>query len=64
MREPWWDDLFVFLAALVNLVSVVAFLAGKNLHKIKSHRVDNTSGIKYGLGQHLVYIINTFPIIM
>ncbi|KAG9202953.1 hypothetical protein G6514_003734 [Epicoccum nigrum] len=48
VREPWWDDLFVFLAALVNLVSVVAFLAG----------------IKYGLGHHLVYIINTFPTMM
>lgn len=29
VREPWWDDLFVFLAALFNLVSVVAFLAGE-----------------------------------
>ena len=64
VREPWWDDLFVFLAALVNLVSVVAFLAGKNLHKIQSHRADSTLGIKYGLGHHLVYIINTFPTVM
>jgi hypothetical protein len=29
VREPWWDDLFVFLASLVNLVSVIAFLGGK-----------------------------------
>ncbi|KAF2631046.1 hypothetical protein BU25DRAFT_333936 [Macroventuria anomochaeta] len=48
VREPWWDDLFVFLAAIVNLVSVIAFLGG----------------IKYGLGHHLVYIINTLPIMM
>ncbi|KAJ8118369.1 hypothetical protein OPT61_g647 [Boeremia exigua] len=48
VREPWWDDLFVFLAAIVNLVAVIGFLAG----------------IKYGLGHHLVYIINTFPTMM
>ncbi|KAF1362824.1 hypothetical protein EJ07DRAFT_105658 [Lizonia empirigonia] len=48
VREPWWDDLFVFLAALLNLVSVVAFLAG----------------IPYGLGQHLAYIVNTLATMM
>ena len=64
MREPWWDDLFVVLAGLVNLVSVVAFLAGKHLRKIQCDRADNISGIKYGLGHHLVYIINTFPTMM
>ncbi|KAJ4379649.1 hypothetical protein N0V86_004831 [Didymella sp. IMI 355093] len=44
VREPWWDDLFVLLAALFNLVSVVAFLGG----------------IKYGFGHHLIYIIKSF----
>ncbi|UPX18907.1 uncharacterized protein EKO05_0009190 [Ascochyta rabiei] len=48
VREPWWDDLFVFLAAVLNLVSVVAFLGG----------------IKYGLGQHLVYMMNLLPTMM
>lgn len=31
VREPGWDDLFVFLAALVNLISVVSFLGGNSL---------------------------------
>ncbi|XPS76819.1 hypothetical protein M3J09_008864 [Ascochyta lentis] len=48
VREPWWDDLFVFLASMINLVSVVAFLGG----------------INYGLGQHLVYMINLLPTMM
>ncbi|KAH6614068.1 hypothetical protein C7974DRAFT_70203 [Boeremia exigua] len=48
VREPWWDDFFVFLAAIVNLVSVIAFLGG----------------VKYGLGQHLVYMIGSLPTMM
>lgn len=28
VREPWWDDFFVFLAALVNLVALITFLGG------------------------------------
>ncbi|KAF1927875.1 uncharacterized protein M421DRAFT_421069 [Didymella exigua CBS 183.55] len=48
VREPWWDDLFVLLASIVNLVSVIGFLAGT----------------KYGLGHHLIYVINTLPVMM
>ncbi|KAF2844654.1 hypothetical protein T440DRAFT_314210 [Plenodomus tracheiphilus IPT5] len=39
IREPGWDDAFVVVAALFNLVSVVAFLGGT----------------EYGLGHHLIY---------
>ncbi|KAF3003687.1 hypothetical protein E8E13_008735 [Curvularia kusanoi] len=48
VREPWWDDFFVLMAGVVNLVSVIAFLGG----------------IKYGLGQHLVYILPTLQDMM
>ncbi|KAH9881821.1 hypothetical protein J1614_000992 [Plenodomus biglobosus] len=39
IREPGWDDAFVVLAALFNLVSVIAFLGGT----------------RFGLGRHLIY---------
>ncbi|KAH9874361.1 hypothetical protein IAQ61_003550 [Plenodomus lingam] len=42
VREPGWDDVFVVLAALFNLVSVIAFLGGT----------------RYGLGRHLIYNLN------
>jgi hypothetical protein len=44
VRKPWWDDLAVFAAALVNLVSVVTFLGA----------------INFGLGQHIVYVLPTY----
>ena len=28
VREPGWDDVFVVLAALFNLISLIAFLGG------------------------------------
>ncbi|KAL6710174.1 hypothetical protein ACN47E_009965 [Coniothyrium glycines] len=45
VREPGWDDLFVVLAAIFNLVSLIAFLEGS----------------KYGLGHHLVYTLQSLP---
>jgi hypothetical protein len=32
VREPGWDDFFVVLAALFNLVSLIAFLGGTAFH--------------------------------
>ncbi|KAI4942274.1 hypothetical protein J4E91_010248 [Alternaria rosae] len=39
VREPGLDDLFVVLAAVFNLISIIAFL----------------QGTKYGMGHHLIY---------
>ncbi|KAH7128150.1 hypothetical protein B0J11DRAFT_430864 [Dendryphion nanum] len=39
-RNPGWDDLFVVLAAIFNLIAMVCFLVG----------------INYGMGKHLIYI--------
>lgn len=65
VREPWWDDLFVFLAAVLNLVSVIAFLAGMKLcPNLFMDRPNRTPGIKFGLGQHLAYVISTLPDMM
>jgi hypothetical protein len=65
VREPWWDDLFVFLAAVINLVSVIAFLGGMwNSLCFLAHLADNISGIKYGLGHHLVYIMDKLQTLM
>ncbi|KAF1944326.1 hypothetical protein EJ02DRAFT_442619 [Clathrospora elynae] len=41
VREPGLDDLFVVLAALFNLVSLITFL----------------KSTKHGMGQHLIYIL-------
>jgi hypothetical protein len=65
VREPWWDDLFVLLAALVNLVSVIAFLGGELVPNCTGvHGTDDISGIDYGLGHHLVYAMNTLQTMM
>lgn len=64
VREPWWDDLFVFLAALVNLVSVIAFLAGKDIFSTPAFTKLIASGIKHGLGHHLVYVVDSLPAMM
>ncbi|KAH7398178.1 hypothetical protein BKA66DRAFT_407290 [Pyrenochaeta sp. MPI-SDFR-AT-0127] len=45
VREPGWDDFFVVLAALLNLVSVIAFLGGT----------------RDGFGHHLIYVLPTLP---
>lgn len=66
VREPWWDDLFVLLAAMMNLVSVIAFLSGKIPYIVRTglHSANNISGVKYGLGHHLIYVINHLPTMM
>lgn len=48
VREPGWDDYFVVLAAVFNLISMIAFLGGTN----------------HGLGQHLIYILGILPSMM
>lgn len=40
VREPGWDDVFVILAAVFNLVSMIAFLectAPKVTHKLSTY---------------------------
>ncbi|KAI8942357.1 hypothetical protein NX059_000433 [Plenodomus lindquistii] len=48
VREPGWDDAFVVLAALFNLISLIAFLGGT----------------KYGLGRHLIYNLDILQVTM
>jgi hypothetical protein len=65
VREPWWDDLFVFLAAALNLASVITFLGGTStLLTCILQDTDKHAAIPYGLGNHIVYILPTFPTLM
>ncbi|KAJ8117031.1 hypothetical protein OPT61_g1675 [Boeremia exigua] len=48
VRRPGWDDAFVALAAVFNVIAQSAFLGG----------------VKNGLGQHLVLILNILPTTM
>lgn len=61
VREPGWDDLFVVLAAVVNLVAVSSFLEGTLARKHASlcSHTKLFQGTRYGLGHHLVYVFPT-----
>ncbi|KAL5395152.1 hypothetical protein PMIN04_008225 [Paraphaeosphaeria minitans] len=48
VREPGWDDVFVAIAVLLNIVGQTTFLGG----------------VKAGIGQHLIYILGTLPTAM
>ncbi|KAK7192982.1 hypothetical protein DPSP01_005191 [Paraphaeosphaeria sporulosa] len=45
VREPGWDDVFVAIAVILNLVGQTTFLGG----------------VKAGIGQHLIYILGRLP---
>ncbi|KAH6644304.1 hypothetical protein C7974DRAFT_383291 [Boeremia exigua] len=48
VRRPGWDDAFVTLAAVFNVMAQSTFLGG----------------VKHGLGQHLISILSTLPTTM
>ncbi|KAF9702001.1 hypothetical protein EKO04_001061 [Ascochyta lentis] len=48
VHQPGWDDSFVTIASVFNLVAQITFLGG----------------LKNGIGQHLIYILSTLPATM
>ena len=64
VRQPGWDDVFVVLAALFNIVAQSAFLGGKPLRLSVGFDGLTKLGVKNGIGQHLVTILSTLPTAM
>lgn len=62
VRQLGWDDLFVVIAAVFNIIALATFLGGTGRSCLSSKLI--LAAIKHGLGQHLISILAIFPTTM
>jgi hypothetical protein len=63
VRQPGWDDAFVILAAVFNVVAQSTFLGGQFFLSSMINRLTD-AGVKNGIGQHLITILSRLPTAM
>ncbi|KAF1923477.1 uncharacterized protein M421DRAFT_326036 [Didymella exigua CBS 183.55] len=65
IRQPGWDDAFVTLAAVFNVVAQSTFLGSKVSDWLQQLQdLQYVLGLKNGIGQHLIWILDTLPTTM